>query len=78
MYVNQTTGENVMCELCDNSSEGRAAAKEALHNKADRLRQLAKNYERLANGEIKPHTPAANLIGLSARQIIRELVEEWV
>jgi hypothetical protein len=67
-----------MCELCDNNPGTRFDAQQALHNKATRLRELAKNYERLANGEIKPHTPAANLIGLSARHVIRELVEEWV
>ena len=61
-----------MCELCH--PEGRRKSKTT----ADRLRHLADKYEAMAAGSIKPHTPAAKDVGVVARNVVRDLVEDWV
>lgn len=61
-----------MCELCEPGGHEQA------RHTAERLRELAKDYEALAEGLIKPHTDRASKVGFAARSLVRQLVEEWV
>lgn len=63
-----------MCELCSNPEAGRKSATRM----AERLEHLAANYRRLANGTLDPHSEASRVTGVMARNIVRNLVEEWV
>lgn len=65
-----------MCDLCD--PETKEVAIKAHHRKADKLRELARIYEELATGHIKPHSDRINDVDRLARSIVRFLVEAWV
>jgi len=67
-----------MCNLCSTDPKVATAARSYSYDVADRLRILAKDYEEMAKGSIKPHTEASKLVGTRARNLIRDLVEEWV
>jgi hypothetical protein len=68
-------GEKDMCELCNPVTAERE--KDKLRGQADTLVTLSNKLRQLANGEIKPHSPQAELIALKARACIRSLVEDW-
>lgn len=67
-----------MCELCDSDQSSLHIAKQAMYYRAERLQHLASLYDKLASGDIKPHTKEAEAVGIVAKSIIRILVEEWV
>ncbi len=63
-----------MCKLCEDPEAGK---EEALTLAVD-LERMA-NYERaMAHGNLDPHSDRAELVGLLARSIIRQLVAEYV
>ena len=67
-----------MCGLCSDDAEERQRAQQFSSRMAERLRDLASVYERMASGAVKPHSDEAKDAGYLARGLIRALVEEWV
>lgn len=67
-----------MCDLCSSDKTERRAAISRNKNIADRLRELARDLDRLSHGSIQPHTDEAKTVGLKATSIIRELVQDWL
>lgn len=65
-----------MCELCD--PELADKARRTLKEKAKRLRELARDLDQLASGEVKPHMEYAKIITIRASASIRDLVEEFL
>jgi hypothetical protein len=65
-----------MCEFCD--PEKRSLAIQRARRIADPLRTLAANYEQMASGHIKPHSKEVEIVGIRGKNLVRELVEEWV
>ncbi len=65
-----------MCNLCDH--EKRTQEIKTLQGRAVRLRVLASHYDALADLRIQPHSEKAKVVGFLAKNLIRELVEEWV
>lgn len=64
-----------MCELCDPAT--RRAAAEEMQRFANRLKVVARHYESLANGTVKPHEhQAIESVQRGMRFIIRRLVDE--
>jgi len=63
-----------MCELCENPEAGRKSAIQFAEN----LESLAANYRRMANGQLDPHGEKIRSVAISAKSIVRKLVEEWV
>lgn len=63
-----------MCELCSNPEQGKKAA---LHM-AERLEKLAGDYRSMADGLLDPHGPKIQGTALTAKSLVRHLVEEWV
>lgn len=63
-----------MCDICQDPQK----AKRAAESMAKRLNELASCYIALSEGRIKPHTDAAQNVGLKAQSIIRDLVAEWL
>lgn len=67
-----------MCELCSQDAEERKKAVEGCHAMADRLERLAKMYRELSSGHRKPHGPSVDGMAATAKNAIRDLVNEWV
>jgi hypothetical protein len=67
-----------MCELCDQDPAVREAARARAADFAADLAQLADAYRGMACGKINPHSNAATLLGVKVRNVIRELVAEWI
>lgn len=67
-----------MCDLCSAvPKELEMARKETLFE-AEQLKQLAEQFQKLANGIIQPHGEEAKVIGIKARQVIKFLAEDWL
>lgn len=64
-----------MCNLCTNDPVEKKAVIAHHRNVAHRLRAMAKNYEAMASGEIKPHTEEMKSAGALGRNLLRELIE---
>lgn len=67
-----------MCGFCSNNQE--ELEKEKRHQKrvvAD-LRKMAYRIDQLIDGRIKPHSDNTKNMSYIARNIIRELVNEWM
>lgn len=64
-----------MCNLCTTDPEEIKAVVAHHRNVAHRLRSMARNYEDMAAGRIKPHSEEMKSAGALGRNLIRELVE---
>lgn len=67
-----------MCNLCDSDIEVRVKEANRLREVAARMERLARHYNMMANGQLKPHSQEAVGTGATARAVIRDLVEDWV
>lgn len=67
-----------MCDLCNTDEAVRDARRDELEYWAERMRAMANNYDAMAAGTIDPHGEAAKVVGIQAREIVRELVNAWV
>jgi len=67
-----------MCDLCDEDQKVVNSAYRSARLLADELRQLAKHYDEVASGRIKPHTDEAIKPQSLANSVIRMLVQRWV
>lgn len=76
--TNQLKGNYIMCDLCSNLIQVREKEQTRLNNVADKLYQLAHDYQELASGELKPHSKEIQTMSIRSKSIIRSLVEEWI
>jgi len=67
-----------MCDLCSEDPEEKRKAVEHNHRIAERLYILGALYNDMASGRISPHGEVARNYQLTARSVIRSLVEDWV
>ena len=67
-----------MCGLCSDDDNVREEAVKEVYRTAEMLERLAANYRDMAHLEIKPHTEASKRMGETAREVVRQLVAEWV
>jgi hypothetical protein len=67
-----------MCDLCDEDQRVVNSAYRSATLLADDLRELAKHYDEVASGRIKPHTDEAAKPQSLANNVIRKLVQRWV
>jgi len=66
-----------MCDLCSKDPKELRNARLSTIWYAERLEHMAALLRRLANGQARPHDPNNNG-ALTARVLIRYLVEEWL
>lgn len=66
-----------MCEHCGDDSDSVKARRSHHNDIAQDLELLAKDYREIASGKMKLHTNDTNIVGVRARNLIRELVE-WI
>lgn len=66
-----------MCNLCGTEEE-QAKGKAESKRIARSLQSLAMSYHKMSIGELDPHGPEAAEVGREARQIIIDLVNDWV
>ena len=66
-----------MCDLCSKDPKELANARQGTIRHAERLEHMATLLRGLASGRLKPHD-TNNKGGLTARTLIRYLVEEWM
>ena len=66
-----------MCELCGEEKEA-ANYRKGLLSRAEDIKKFAYRLESLASGKTKPHSDETKRLMISARAIIRYLVEDWL
>lgn len=66
-----------MCELCEGGNI-KKSAQTRINIEVNHLMKLARMLERVADGEIEPHTDDAKIVSACARNAIRYLVEDWM
>ncbi len=66
-----------MCDLC-RGGEDREKEEKRILDLASTLKDMARVYELLANGIIKPHTKGWSENVWRAKRILRALMEDWL
>ena len=67
-----------MCGLCSDDKKEREMEVKNTVWQAKQLRQLALHLDGLASGSIKPHSKETKIISVTARSILRFIVEDWI
>ena len=67
-----------MCGLCSNDFTERERERKKMLFQAEQLEKLASKYKDMAHGKIEAHGKTTVIVGVLAKSIVRELVEEWV
>ena len=67
-----------MCDLCSDDETVVADAIATSRLLAEQLGALATAYRQMADGTLDPHSPDAKAVGVVARDVVRELVADWV
>jgi type IV pilus biogenesis protein CpaD/CtpE len=67
-----------MCQLCSGDQEAVITERRRMMSQADRLEGLAKRIRSHAEGRLKVHSDDGKNTGVMARNLIRDLVADWL
>lgn len=66
-----------MCDLCDKDPKKLEAARAGTLFYAERMEHMAQHLRNLVSGRVRPHDHQSTA-SVTARSLIRYLVEEWM